>query len=209
MNLKPLPQLFGKKKNSAGWWKSELAKPDLERSMHLYKTLGSAQNRETIQRFLLQFEALNHLLIAYNKSNFHNEAEQFLCICSLLEKEIKGQKQEMLLQKIREIGFEKIRHAFSVINQDCENPMQEKPDLFYFIKKHRLNEVEVCSDEDTFKYVSYYFNVTLINFYRIKNLGLQMNSRNLAQKKDEMSGIINPLVEAVFEAILDLPKVMN
>ena len=44
-----------------------------------------------------------------------------------------------LLNTVNGIGIDALNDAFIVINQDCENPMEENPDLFYYIKKHRLN----------------------------------------------------------------------
>jgi hypothetical protein len=84
--------------------------------------------------------------------------------------------------------------------------MEEIPDLFYFIKKHRLNKPENCSDEEVFKNLSYYLNVTLINYNRINNLRLKVNSEKLLSNKSEATKIVIPVVEKIFDLILDGSK---
>ena len=54
------------------------------------------------------------------------------------------------------------------------------------------------------KHISYFLNVTIINFNRIRNLGLEECSEKLAQKKGKMAKTIIPLIEIIFDSLLDL-----
>ena len=192
-----------KRKATASWWEQEEVKDDVEKAKELYKKIGDQKSCDTITHFLLQFDALHYLLLAYNRANFKKQVDQYLCICSLLEKELDGKKQKELLQTVKSIGIDALNEAFTVINQDCENPMHETPDLFYFIKKHRLNKPENCSDEEIFRNLSYYLNVTLINYNRINNLKLKVNSEKLLANKSNATKVAIPVVEKIFNLILD------
>lgn len=197
---------FLKRKNHTIWWEQEEVRDDVEKANELYKKIGEQKSCDAITHFLLQFDALHYLLLAYNHATYKKQVDQYLCICSLLEKELDIIKQKKLLHTVNGIGIDTLNDAFNVINQDCENPMEEIPDLFYFIKKHRLNKPENCSDEEVFKNLSYYLNVTLINYNRINNLRLKVNSEKLLSNKSEATKIVIPVVEKIFDLILDGSK---
>ena len=192
-----------KRKNHTLWWEQNEVQSDVDRARELYKKIGEQKSCDDITHFLLQFDALHYLLLAYNRATFKQQVDQYLCICSLLEKEFDEIKQKELLRTVKSIGIDTLNEAFNVINQDCENPMKETPDLFYFIKKHRLNKPENCSDVEVFKYLSYYLNVTLINYNRINNLNLKVNSEKLLSSKGDATKIVIPVVEKIFDLILD------
>lgn len=189
-------------KNSTIWWQQEEVKDDIEKAQELYKKIGEQKSCDAITQFLLQFDALHYLLLAYNRATYKKQVDQYLCICSLLERELSTIKQRELLRIVNSIGIDTLNKAFNVINQDCENPMEEIPDLFFYIKKHRLNKPENGSDEEIFKNLSYYLNVTLINYNRIKNLNLEVNSEKLLANKSEATKTVIPVVEKIFELIL-------
>lgn len=191
-----------KRKNPTIWWEQEEVKDDVEKAKELLKKIGDQKSCDTITQFLLQFDALHYLLLAYNHATFKKQVDQYLCICSLLEKELDEKKQKELLRTVNSIGIDTLNDAFNIINQDCENPMHETPDLFYFIKKHRLNKPENCTDEEIFKNLSYYLNVTLINYNRINNLKLKVNSEKLLSNKSDATKIVIPVVEKIFDLIL-------
>ncbi len=189
-------------KNSTIWWQQEEVRDDIEKARELYKNIGEQKSCDAITHFLLQFDALYYLLLAYNRATYKKQVDQYLCICSLLERELNTIKQRELLRIVNSIGIDTLNKAFNVINQDCENPMEEIPDLFFYIKKHRLNKPENGSDEEIFKNLSYYLNVTLINYNRIKNLNLEVNSEKLLANKSEATKTVIPVVEKIFELIL-------
>ena len=191
-----------KRKNPTIWWEQEEVKDDVEKAKELLKKIGDQKSCDTITQFLLQFDALHYLLLAYNHATFKKQVDQYLCICSLLEKELDEKKQKELLRTVNSIGIDTLNDAFNIINQDCENPMHETPDLFYFIKKHRLNKPENCTDEEIFKNLSYYLNVTFINYNRINNLKLKVNSEKLLSNKSDATKIVIPVVEKIFDLIL-------
>jgi len=191
-----------KRKNHTIWWEQEEVRDDVEKAKELLKKIGDQKSCDTITQFLLQFDALHYLLLAYNRATFKKQVDQYLCICSLLEKELDEKKQKELLRTVNSIGIDTLNDAFNIINQDCENPMHETPDLFYFIKKHRLNKPENCTDEEIFKNLSYYLNVTLINYNRINNLKLKVNSEKLLSNKSDATKIVIPVVEKIFDLIL-------
>ena len=191
-----------KRKNHTIWWEQEEVRDDVEKAKELLKKIGDQKSCDTITQFLLQFDALHYLLLAYNRATFKKQVDQYLCICSLLEKELDEKKQKELLRTVNSIGIDTLNDAFNIINQDCDNPMHETPDLFYFIKKHRLNKPENCTDEEIFKNLSYYLNVTLINYNRINNLKLKVNSEKLLSNKSDATKIVIPVVEKIFDLIL-------
>lgn len=192
-----------KRKNHTIWWQQQEVKDEIEKATELYKQIGEQKSCDAITQFLLQFDALHFLLLAYNHATYKKQVDQYLCICSLLEREFDSIKQKELLRTVDDIGIETLNEAFNVINQDCENPMEEAPDLFFFIKKHRLIKPENCSDEEIFKTLSYYLNVTLINYNRINNLSIKVNSEKLLANKSEATKTVIPVVEKIFELILD------
>lgn len=192
-----------KRKNHTFWWQQAEVKDEIEKATTLYKKIGEQKSCDDITHFLMQFDALHFLLLAYNHATYKKQVDQYLCICSLLEKEFDAIKQKELLDTVNRIGIDTLNEAFNVINQDCENPMEETLDLFYFIKKHRLNKPENCSDEEIFKKLSFYLNVTLINYNRINNLRLKVNSEKLLSNKSEATKTVIPVVEKIFELILD------
>lgn len=75
--------------------------------------------------------------------------------------------------------------------------------LFYFIKKHRLNKPENCTDSEVLKNLSYYLNVTLINLNRIKNLKLKVDSEKLLYEKSRATKVVIPVVEKIFDLVLE------
>jgi hypothetical protein len=191
-----------RRNNHTIWWQQQEVKDEIEKATVLYKKIGKQKSCDAITHFLLQFDALHSLLLAYNHATYKKEVDQYLCICSLLEKEFDSSKQKELLRTVNDIGIDTLNEAFNVINQDCENPMDETPDLFFYIKKHRLNKAENCSDEEIFKKLSYYLNVTLINYNRINNLRLKVNSEKLLANKSEATKTVIPVVQKIFELIL-------
>ena len=124
----------------------------------------------------------------------------------MLEKEFDDRKRKELLGTVNSIGIDTLNEAFNILNQDCENPLQETSHLFYFIKKHRLNKPENCTDDEILKNLIYYLNVTLINLNRINNLKLEVNSEKLLSDKSEATKIVIPIVEKIFDLILDVEK---
>ena len=93
----------------------------------------------TLDHLNHQLQQLSDIIKTYNQIHFKDKASQLDCICALIERVIPEGSRKMLLHAIRETGYENIQKAFIALNQVCEDINHEKEDLFFILKRHRLN----------------------------------------------------------------------
>jgi hypothetical protein len=134
----------------------------------------------TLDHLNHQLQELSNIIKTYNQIHFKDKASQLDCICALIEKVIPEGSRKILLHAIRETGYENIQKAFIALNQVCEDINHEKEDLFFILKRHRLNFP--VPEEDSMRLYRFgqFLNVTLIHYQMQKNKGFRLT--DLQQK---------------------------
>jgi hypothetical protein len=148
----------------------------------------------TLDHLNHQFQELSDIIRTYNILHFKDKASQLDCICALIEKVIPEKSRKILLDAILETGYENLQKAFAALNQVCEDINKEKEDLFFILKRHRLN-FPVPEDDDMKLYrFSQFLNVTLIHFHMQKKRGFRLT--DLQQKiKWESALTLKPVLD--------------
>jgi len=124
-----------KSKTKAPWWQSPEIAPLISRAIKAYREFKVLVQHGDISKIDLQFEALHHLIVAYNKYRFNNTADQFLCICGILDEGLTTERKQTVIDMLQKIGMEKVRSAFIVLNQVCDESFREPTNLFSINKK--------------------------------------------------------------------------
>ena len=192
-----------KNRNKNYWFEVPEVSGHVTKASSIFRQAIEQRDCENITKFLLQFEGLDLLVTAYNAARYNGCEDSYQCICSLIQNEMTSQDRSKLINLTHKVGFNNVRQAFQILNQDCQCPLHESKDLFYYIKKHRLGEVEIKSDDELLVHLSYYLNVTLINLHRIKNLSIDPGEGDLKKRKGEASRTLTPIVAQVFNSLLN------
>ncbi|MBS0000837.1 MAG: hypothetical protein KFF73_17780 [Cyclobacteriaceae bacterium] len=168
-------------------------------------TLPYNDKELTLDHMNHQLEELSAIIRTYNILNFKDKASQLDCICALMDKVIPGNNRDVLLQTIRETGYEEIQKAFITLNQVCEDASDEKEDLFAILKRHRLNYPVPADDNLKLYRFGQFLNVTLIHYHMQKRKGFKLT--DLQQKiKWESAITLKPLLDRLILVLkMELP----
>lgn len=128
----------------------------------------------TLDHLNHQLQELSDIIRTYNILHYKDKASQLDCICALIENVIPESSRKILLHAIRKTGYGNIQKAFIALNQVCEDINKEKEDIFFILKRHRLNFPIPEEDNMNLYRFSQFLNVTLIHFYMQKKKGFRL-----------------------------------
>ena len=185
----------------ASWWESPALQTEYRETIRLYN-----EYRETVMcrkslKLDSQFDAVASLLKTYRKGYLGVKTDSFICLCNLLENAITENRKKRLVRTIDKIGFEKIQKAFQDLTRVCDKELHEEEDLFFILKKHRLNFPKPGSDQEKLYRIGQFLNVALINRSLMKSRGGVDISENLLKVKYEASLVIMPLLDELFLSV--------
>jgi hypothetical protein len=183
------------------WWQNPAVHADFKKTLLHYREYREMVMCEKCLKLDSQFDAVASLLKTYRKGYFGIDAEPLICLCSLLENAIPGNRKKNLVRTIDKIGFEKIQKAFQDLMRACDKELHEEEDLFFILKKHRLNFPKPGSDKEKLYRIGQFLNVALINRSLMKAKGGYKYSEKLLKVKYEASVVIMPLLDELFLAV--------
>ena len=183
------------------WWEAPTVRTDYKKTLVLFREYRAMVMCEKCLKLDSQFDAVASLLKTYRKAYLGSKADPLLCLCSLLENAIPENRKKGMVRTIDKIGFGKIQKAFKELMQACDKELHEEEDLFFILKKHRLNFPEPGSEKEKLYRIGQFLNVALINRSLMKSRGGYEVSEKLLKVKYEASLVIMPLLDELFFAV--------
>lgn len=131
-------------------------------------------------------------------------ALKYQCVVDFFERDFRPDHKMKLSRQIHDVGFNKIKNAFQVLNRECENLLCENEDLLGILKKHLFNQRPPENDNQMIRQTGQFIHVTLIYLNVLKNKKITGYRESFLQAKNEALLVINPVIEVIFNIISEL-----
>jgi len=127
----------------------------------------------------------------------------------LFDNQVSEENKSVLVQEIKNIGYEKLKNSFEKINLECENYFCETENLFVILKRHQFNKKEPESDHQKLKQIIQFMHITLIHLNILHNNKDHVLTECLVSIKNKAFKKIEPFVNKVDDIFVDILKVKN
>jgi hypothetical protein len=181
----------------------------MNKKTDLMSTKRNAYDPQEKDEFVNQFEKLAQLLRSLYEYQQTKDQNSFPCVVTFFNENFNADHRRKIINSIDVIGFEKIRHAFDILNRECENLLCEEEDLFGIFKRHQFNKNEPVTDNQKIKLIGRYIHLTLIHLNILKKKKITNIPQSLINTRRNALEIINPLLMEIFKIITELQEKRN
>lgn len=141
-------------------------------------------------------------LIKINRQmNKRNTSQEWCCINEMIESKMTKKQRSLLQDQIDEVGFNKIKEAFWILNRACEDMLCEPEDLVGIFKRRLFSHRDPQTDDEKIYFIGRYINLTLIKFTALKNKNKLSRPVQLKYVKSEITLILLPLLKTIISIL--------